>query len=136
MNEQWIKQLRDLPITVLVCDDLPENFFVSEVVANNDSGWGPSYRIVYSDGRGGKISVEGLTKGIGDIMPGEREESFEHSEYGEGTIVFYGPDSEEGYDFHSKWLSDWIAGTSYGFSGRGVPEGMAAAIGASLCPMS
>jgi hypothetical protein len=130
--QDW--QLRALPIQVFVPAELPEDFQVQSVLAEDSPDWGASYQIVFEGPEGAELTVQGTVSGVGDIFRGQSRQKFENTWLGQGVMEFYEPESEEPVDFRTHWLQVGSEGPFHSLSGKGLEPKQALHLAENLAP--
>lgn len=123
-------------IPVLIPQWVPEHLALVDCSANSRGDSAPSYRLVYSDGHESVLLVEATSGGgLGDVFPGEHTAIAKHPTLGDGAVEFYAPDSDEGLEFRTQWLTWGAKGTYYGVAGANIGEEAALKVIESLAPL-
>lgn len=135
LEDAHLQKLRALPMGVCLPSHVPEGFAVRTLEADDDPDYGASYRLILANPEGAELFVEGTSGGLGDVMRGESRQRFLNPHLGEGTVEFYGEDSEEGVDFRSHWLQGHPEMPAYGIAGRGVDPAEVLRVAESLQPL-
>lgn len=127
-----INELKDLEMEILVWADHPEEFSVKSAMKESDE-FGDSYRIIYEGPDGAEVYVDGTTGGVGDIVWGEKNETFEAGSLGSCRVEFYEEDAG-GRAFQAQW-SALSENAHYSFTGKKVANELAETIATGLAPM-
>ncbi|MCR5662652.1 MAG: hypothetical protein K6G50_11090 [bacterium] len=127
-----IGELKELELEIICWADRPEGFSVKSAMKETDD-FGDSYRIIYEGPNGAEVYVDGTTGGVGDIVWGEKNETFEAGNLGSCRVEFYEKDAG-GRAFQSQW-SALSENAHYSFTGKKVADDLAEIIASGLAPM-
>lgn len=128
-----INELQELELEILAWTDHPEEFSIKSAMKETDENFGDSYRIIYEGPNGAEVYVDGTTGGVGDIVWGEKNETFEAGNLGSCRVEFYEEDAG-GRAFQSQW-SSLSENAHYSFTGKKVSNELAEKIANGLAPM-